>query len=226
MGDLKNYIDNGIPISYMIILKMGKLFEFFHGCLIKIGFFKCGSNFKVGIHSRVLQRKKISAGDNVSIGRFCRIDALSREGIVLEDNVSIGDYSILACTGSLRYLGKGIKIGNNSHFGEYCFIGAAGGVKVGSNVIGGQNIRFHAENHLYDNPDQPIYQQGVTHKGIEIGDNCWIGAGAVFLDGAKIGKGCVVAANAVVTKSFGDNLVIGGIPAKKLRDRVTDNVEG
>ena len=45
MGDLKNYIDNGIPISYMIILKMGKLFEFFHGCLIKIGFFKCGSNF-------------------------------------------------------------------------------------------------------------------------------------------------------------------------------------
>ena len=163
MGDLKNYIDIGIPISYMIILKMGKLFEFFHGCLIKNGFFKCGSNFKVGIHSRVLQRKKISAGDNVSIGRFCRIDALSREGIVLEDNVSIGDYSILACTGSLRYLGKGIKIGNNSHFGEYCFIGAAGGVKVGSNVIGGQNIRFHAENHLYDNPDQPIYQQGVTH---------------------------------------------------------------
>lgn len=97
---------------------------------------------------------------------------------------------------------------------------------VGSNVIGGQNIRFHAENHLYDNPDQPIYQQGVTHKGIEIGDNCWIGAGVVFLDGAKIGNGCVVAANAVVTKSFGDNLVIGGIPAKKLRDRVTDNVEG
>ena len=94
------------------------------------------------------------------------------------------------------------------------------------NVIGGQNIRFHAENHLYDNPDQPIYQQGVTHKGIEIGDNCWIGAGVVFLDGAKIGNGCVVAANAVVTKSFGDNLVIGGIPAKKLRDRVTDNVEG
>lgn len=86
--------------------------------------------------------------------------------------------------------------------------------------------RFHAENHLYDNPDQPIYQQGVTHKGIEIGDNCWIGAGVVFLDGAKIGNGCVVAANAVVTKSFGDNLVIGGIPAKKLRDRVTDNVEG
>lgn len=35
-----------------------------------------------------------------------------------------------------------------------------------------------------------------------------------------------MAANAVVTKSFGDNLVIGGIPAKKLRDRVTDNVEG
>lgn len=226
MKNIKGYIENGIPMSYMIILKIRKLFEFFHGWLIKIGLFKCGSNFKVGMHSRIILKKNIYVGNNVSIGRFCKIDALSREGIFLEDNVSIGDYSIFACTGSLKYIGKGIKIGRNSHFGEYCFIGAAGGVKVGSNVIGGQNIRFHAENHLYSDSKQPIYQQGVTHKGIEIGDNCWIGAGAVFLDGAKIGNGCVVAANAVVTKSFGNNVVIGGIPAKKLRDRVTEHVEG
>mgnify|MGYP000497251584 CR=1 FL=1 len=45
MGDLKNYIDNGIPISYMIILKMGKLFEFSWMFNLKLAFFKCGSNF-------------------------------------------------------------------------------------------------------------------------------------------------------------------------------------
>lgn len=73
MGDLKNYIDNGIPISYMIILKMGKLLEFFHGCLIKIGFFKCGSNFKVGIHSRVLQRKKLARAIMFQLGDFVEL---------------------------------------------------------------------------------------------------------------------------------------------------------
>ena len=64
-----------------------------------------------------------------------------------------------------------------------------------------------------------IKDQGVSRKGISVGNNCWIGAGAVFLDGAKIGNGCVVAANAVVRGTFGDNCVIGGVPAKVLKQR-------
>lgn len=64
-----------------------------------------------------------------------------------------------------------------------------------------------------------IREQGVTHKGIKIGNNCWIGAGAVFLDGAELGDGCVVAANAVVTKKFPSNSVIGGVPSKIIKNR-------
>ncbi len=56
-------------------------------------------------------------------------------------------------------------------------------------------------------------------KGIKIGNNCRIGAGVVFLDGAELGDGCVVAANAVVTKKFPDNSVIGGMPAKLIKER-------
>ena len=52
-----------------------------------------------------------------------------------------------------------------------------------------------------------------------MGNNCWIGAGAVFLDGAELGDGCVVAANAVVTKQFPANSIVGGVPAKVLRER-------
>jgi acetyltransferase-like isoleucine patch superfamily enzyme len=59
----------------------------------------------------------------------------------------------------------------------------------------------------------------VSHKGIKIGNNCWIGAGAVFLDGAVVGNGCVVGANAVVTKKFPDNSIIIGIPAKLYKRR-------
>ena len=48
---------------------------------------------------------------------------------------------------------------------------------------------------------------------------CWIGAGAVFLDGAELGDGCVVGANAVITKKFPDNVVVAGIPAKVIDAR-------
>ena len=59
----------------------------------------------------------------------------------------------------------------------------------------GQNIRFHSENHNYKDINIPIRMQGVTNKGIKIGNDCWIGAGVVFLDGVVVGNGCVIGAN-------------------------------
>ena len=55
--------------------------------------------------------------------------------------------------------------------------------------------------------------------GVKIGCNCWIGAKVTILDGTEIGNGCVVAAGAVVTGKFPDNVIIGGIPAKILKYR-------
>ena len=55
-------------------------------------------------------------------------------------------------------------------------------------------------------------------KPITIGDNCWIGAGAIINPGVSIGNNVVVASGAVVTKNFGDNVVIGGNPAKIIRE--------
>ncbi len=98
--------------------------------------------------------------------------------------------------------------------------GAAGGIEIGDDVVAGQYIRFHSENHNYRDTMKLIREQGVTHKGIKIGNNCWIGAGAIFLDGAELGDGCVVGANAVVTKKFPANVVIVGVPAKKVAVRV------
>ena len=55
---------------------------------------------------------------------------------------------------------------------------------------------------------------------IEIGNNCWIGAGEVFLDGVKVGDGCVIVANAVVAKDVPDNTVYGRVPAKLIKSRL------
>lgn len=62
-------------------------------------------------------------------------------------------------------------------------------------------------------------EKDEEYKGIKIGNNCWIGAGAVFLDGAELGSGCVVGANAVITKKFPSDVVIAGIPAKVISYR-------
>lgn len=97
--------------------------------------------------------------------------------------------------------------------------GAAGGIEIGDDVVAGQFIRFHSENHNFNDLSKLIRDQGVTHKGIKIGNNCWIGAGAVFLDGAELGDGCVVGANAVVTKKFPANVIVAGVPATIIGER-------
>ncbi|MBN1036876.1 acyltransferase [Clostridium botulinum] len=173
----------------------------------------------IGARSKLKMKRKITFGKGINIGENVIIDALSKSGVIMGNNIRIGDYSRILCTGTIKNIGKGIKIGNNFGCGENCFLGAAGGIEIGNDVIMGQNVRFHSENHNFSDTNIPIRLQGVTHKGIKIGDNCWIGAGAVFLDGTVLGNGCVVASNAVVNKKFNNNSIIGGIPAKLIRER-------
>ena len=73
------------------------------------------------------------------------------------------------------------------------------------------------ENHVFDDTSLLIREQGVTSKGIQIGNNVWIGAKATFLDGAIVGNNSVVAAGAVVNGIFPDNVVLGGVPAKIIK---------
>lgn len=137
----------------------------------------------------------------------------------MSDGVSIGKRCIIRASGSLMAVGKGLVIGAYSSMGNDCFIGAAGGVVIGEHVAMGQNVRFHSENHNYANPDIPIHEQGVTNKGIVIGNDCWVGAGVVFLDGVHVGDGCVIGANSVVTKDIPSMTVAAGAPARVMAVR-------
>jgi acetyltransferase-like isoleucine patch superfamily enzyme len=98
-------------------------------------------------------------------------------------------------------------------------LGGAGGLEIGDECIIGQYLSCHPENHVSGDLEVAIRHQGVTRKGIKIGPNCWIGSKVTILDGVEIGKGCIIAAGAVVTKSFPSNSVIGGVPAKLLKSR-------
>ena len=96
-----------------------------------------------------------------------------------------------------------------------------GGVKIGENVLIGNYVSMHSENHIFADTSIIINKQGVTHKGIIIGNDCWIGAKVTILDGARIGDGCVIAAGAVVTAgAIPAYSIVAGVPAKVIKSRL------
>lgn len=192
--------------KYGWMMIRGKVFSF--------GYREIASNVFVGRGVKAIEKRHLHIGQKTKLQDGVYIDAFSHEGVRLGDNVVIGRNTRIECTGGLQSIGKGIKIGDRTTFGSDCVFGAAGGIEIGDDVIAGQYVRFHSENHNYNDLSKPIREQGVSHKGIKIGNNCWIGAGVVFLDGAELNSGCVVGANAVVTRKFPVNSIIAGIPAR------------
>ncbi|QQV03416.1 MULTISPECIES: acyltransferase [Chryseobacterium] len=165
---------------------------------------------------------KIKWGKFLRLGNDVYVSALSRHGIEFGDNVSIGAFSRIIVSTSFSNIGEKIKIGNNVGIGEFAYLGGSGGLEIGDECIVGQYLSCHPENHNYQNIEISIRHQGVNRKGIKIGKNCWIGSKVTILDGVEIGDGCILAAGSVITKSFPDNSIIGGIPAKLLKIRTND----
>ncbi|MFB0925629.1 MAG: acyltransferase, partial [Vicingaceae bacterium] len=88
---------------------------------------------------------------------------------------------------------------------------------IDKNTIIGPYFSVHSENHSFSQNKELYRFQDVTRKGIKIGSNCWIGAKVTILDGVIIGNNSVIAAGAVVTRSFKDNVLLGGVPAKIIK---------
>ena len=147
------------------------------------------------------------------------INALSTHGITLGCNVTIARGATLVCTGVIASIGFGMRIGDRSAVGAGSFLGGQGGITIGNDVIIGPGVRIISENHRVLDVDRPIRSQGESRLGVSIADDCWIGAGAILLDGVSIGTGSVVAAGAVVTRSIAPYSVVAGIPARLIRTR-------
>ena len=192
------------------------------GLLIKPFLKSSNGMLFLGTDVKISHAYQLSTGRNTILEDNVYINALSDDGIILGDNVSIARDSILFCTGVIAQKGTGIIIGNGTGISARAYFSGQGGIKIGSEVIFGPEVKIFSENHNFSAPDQTIKAQGVTRIGVEIGDNCWIGGGVSILDGVVIGKGCVIAAGSVVNKSIPDNSVAAGIPAKVIKNRIAD----
>lgn len=173
----------------------------------------CGRGVQIRNTKFLILHGEIQLEDNVEI------DAMSIDGVQFGNNCRIGRYTSMRASNHYRFLGKGVSIGDNFSCGDFTFFGCAGGIAIGNDVMMGQSVRFHAQNHNFDKHDILLREQGTNSKGISVGNNCWIGSGTVFLDGSSVGNGCVVGANSLITKAFPDNCIIMGQPASIVRYR-------
>ncbi|MBE9069025.1 acyltransferase [Leptolyngbya cf. ectocarpi LEGE 11479] len=158
--------------------------------------------------------------------------------ITLGDGVAIDDYSLLDASGAGMTLGNqvivsrncviqgktaAVTIGDRTDIGCNTIISSSGGITIGQSVLIAGNCYIGGGRYVTSRLDIPMMDQGVYTRGrVVIGDDVWIGAGAIILDGVQIGQGCIVGAGAVVTKNLPDYAVVAGVPAtvKKIRSAV------
>lgn len=151
----------------------------------------------------------LASARDCRLGAYCTLQ--TRSGMSL---VSLGDFS---------YVGSGSVIARAT-VGKFCSIGPE--VMIG---LGRHPTRGFVSTH-------PIFystlgQSGITfaeqgtfeeYAAVKVGNDVWIGARAIIADGVTIGDGAIIAAGAVVTENVPAYVIVGGVPAKKIRQRFAD----
>lgn len=157
--------------------------------------------------------------NGITIGKHVIIE----DGVVMScragGHINIADNCEISKGVQLITWGGNIEIGQSTSLNPYTVVYGQGGTKIGKGVRIAAQCVIVPSNHVFDDPDTFIFKQGLSKKGIVIKDDCWLGAGVKVLDGVTIEHGCVIGANAVVTKNTQRNGVYVGIPAKLLKYR-------
>jgi putative colanic acid biosynthesis acetyltransferase WcaF len=136
----------------------------------------------------------------------------SRFGVDFEDH-----RTGVIMLGSEVHEPRRLRIGRNCAIGKQCVLDARGEITIGRDVNISSHAQLQTAKHLIDDPDFMH-----DYSPIAIGDRAWIAEGAMVLGGVTIGEGAVVAARAVVSKDVAPFTVVGGVPARPIRERARD----
>lgn len=175
---------------------------------------------KIKQKKQIRYYKKILGGFNgcFSIGE--NVVMTSPQCVYLGKNVGIGANSYLGPV--TDYIGIAynpkIVIGEGTWVGKNCSIAAINRVEIGKNVLFAGHVHITDHSHGYEDISRPMNVQPLTSKGpVIIEDDCWLGFSCEILSGVHIGKHCVVAARAVVTKDVPAYSIVAGNPAKVIK---------
>ena len=114
--------------------------------------------------------------------------------------------------------GKNLKIGKNVFINSCCQFQDQGGITIGDGTLVGPKTVIATLNHHMD----PSKRANLFPKPVVIGKNVWIGANVTILPSVTIGDGAIIAAGAVVNKNVEANTVVGGVPAKLIKQIETE----
>lgn len=193
--------------------------QLMRGAILKLRGARAGTRFGLGRNVQIWCPSCLLVGHDVTIFDSSYIRSARPGTVRIGSNTNIHMGFWLDCGGEQTATGF-LEIGDNCLLQPYATLNASGaGIRIGNDVICGPMVSIHAGNHVFSDPHRLIREQGTTHQGVVIEDDCWIGAKVTILDGVIIGRGSVVGAGAVVTKSLPALSVAVGSPARILRQR-------
>jgi acetyltransferase-like isoleucine patch superfamily enzyme len=158
----------------------------------------------------------------IRIAPTARISSLADiEDSIRGTLIDIGDRVVIDAFVKLKPAGGDgdVLIGAGCTINSGCVFYTGNGIRIGRNVLIAANCTLAPTNHAFADPERPICDQGFqpSRGGIVIGDDVWIGANCVLVDGAVIGSGTVIGAG---------SLVIGALPAYCLAHGTPARVRG
>jgi acetyltransferase-like isoleucine patch superfamily enzyme len=128
--------------------------------------------------------------------------------------VVIGSYTKVKAAGGILRIGAHTRIANG------CFLDAKpGGLEIGNDALIGPNCVLLSSNYKFDQLGVPLEDQGMTSLGTRIGNNVFIGANSVVLDGSNIGDDTIIAPGSVVSGKIPPRVIAGGSPARVIFER-------
>lgn len=168
------------------------------------------------IRSLWLRPSFASCGKSVFFGKIGRVHGA--KSISIADGSFFDDFFYLTAWPELTEKNPVLKIGADCSFGSFNHITCTNEIFIGNGVLTGKWVTISDNNHgdtsLESLKNIPSQRKMLSKGPVVIEDNVWIGDKATILSGVKIGKGAVVAANAVVTKDVPAFCVVAGSPAK------------
>ncbi len=179
---------------------------------------------KLKLYTAIMKKELKKSGKNLRIGLGTRFN--NPQYVIVENSVKIGYRCVIECwdnyhAGSDFEMNPELTIGNNSAIGDESHISCARKMKIGNGVLMGRKIFITDNNHgssTREMLDIVPFDRPLTSAGpVIIEDNVWIGEKVSIMPNVRIGKGSIIAANAVVTHNVPPYSVVGGCPAKIIK---------
>lgn len=174
-----------------------------------------GAGLLLGRDVRILKADRLSLGRGVSIGDHGYVECSARDGVRLEDGVTLRESCWIQCRSGLNEEGVGLFIGARAYVGPFAILGVGGPIHIGAGTQIGARLAISAESHQAHDGD--FVSGAVLRRGVRIGERCWIGNNVTIIDGVEVGDGAVIGAGAVVTRSIPSGATAAGVPARIIR---------